>query len=216
VSRHAHTYLRIACVAPLVSTFRRVDVLRRGLGGGAALVVSGAALGALAEPTAAAVPDVDLSYLRLLTAAELLKADFQEQALASGTLDAPATRLVRRMRAADRGHYAGLAALLSGGGQSAATSDDIDFAYPRGSFDSQDAIAKLGWKLGTLTLGAYLGAIQNVQTPAGRLALAQIAANEAQQLSGLAVFARRPIIGSAFAAALPIDSVSAALDEYES
>ena len=198
------------------ATLRRADVLRRGLGSGVALVASGATLGALAAPAAAAVPDVDLSYFRLLTAAELLKVDFQAKALANGELDAQATRVVRRMRAADRGHYAGLAALLNGGGQTAATADDIDFGYPRGSFDSQDAIAKLGWKLGTLTLGAYLGAVLNVQTPAARLALAQIAANEAQQLSALAPFARRPTIGSAFAAALPIDSVSAALDEYES
>ena len=198
------------------ATLRRADVLRRGLGGGAALVASGAALGALAAPAAAVAPDVDLSYFRLLTAAELLKADFQERTLASGKLDASARRLVRRMQAADRGHYAGLAALLNGGGQTAATADDIDFAYPRGSFDSQGAIVKLGWKLGTLTLGAYLGAIRNVQSPAARLALAQIAANEAQQQSALAPFARRPAIGSAFAAALPIDSVSAVLDEYES
>ena len=195
---------------------RRADVLRRGLGGGVALIASGAALGPLAVPGAAAMPDVDLSYFRLLTAAELLKSDFQERALASGKLDGAAARLVVRMQAADRGHYAGLAALLNGGGQTAATADDIDFTYPRGSFDSQRAIVRLGWKLGSLSLGAYLGAIQNVQTPAARLALAQIAANEAQQQSALAPFARRPAIGSAFASALPIDSVSAALDEYES
>jgi ferritin-like protein len=194
---------------------RRADVLRRGLGGGAALIASGAALGALAAPAAPVAPDVDLFYFRLLTAAELLKADFQGRALASGKLDAPATRLVRQMQADDRAHSAGLAALLNGEGQTAATPDDIDFSYPRGSFDSRASIAKLGWRLGTLTVGAYLGAIQHVQSPAARLALAQIAANEAQQLGALAPFARRPAIGSAFAAALPIDSVSAALDEYE-
>ena len=181
-----------------------------------ALVASGAALGALAAPAAAAVPDVDLSYLRVLTAAELLKGDFQAKALASGKLDASATRLVRRMQADDKAHYAGLASLLTGAGQAAATDDDIDFSYPRASFDSRDSIATLAWKLVTLSLGAYLGAIENVQTPAARRALAQIAANEAQQLSALAPFARRPTIGRAFAAALPIDSVSAALDEYES
>ena len=197
-------------------TLRRVDVLRRGLGGGAALVASGGAFDGLAASAAAAVPDVDLSYLRLLTATELLKNDFQAKALASGKLDASATRLVRRMRADDQGHYAGLAALLNSSGQSPATADDIDFAYPRGSFGSRDAIVKLGWRLGTLTLGAYLGAVHNVQTPAARLAFAQIAANEAQQLSALAPLAGRPVIGSAFAGALPIDSVSAALDEYES
>jgi len=195
---------------------RRADVLRRGLGGGVALLSSGAALGALAAPASAAVPDVDLSYLRLLTATELLKGDFQAKALASGKLDALGIRLVRRMQADDRAHYSGLASLLTGAGQPPATADDIDFSYPRGSFDSRDSSAKLAWKLATLSLGAYLGAIENVQTSAARLALAQIAANEAQQSSALAPLVRRPSIGSAFAAALPIDSVSAALDEYES
>ncbi len=113
-------------------TLRRAEVLRRGLGGGVALVASGAALGALAAPAAAAVPDVDLSYLRVLTAAELLKGDFQAKALASGKLDASATRLVRRMQADDKAHYTGLASLLNGAGQAAATDDDIDFSYPRG------------------------------------------------------------------------------------
>jgi hypothetical protein len=200
----------------MTAPLRRVDMLRRGLGGGAALIVSGSALGALAAPAAAALPDLDLSYLRLLTAAELLKADFQEKALASGKLDVAATRLVRRMQAADKAHYSGLASLLTGAGQPPATADDIDFTYPTASFDSEDAIVKLGWTLATLTLGGYLGAIGNVQTPAARLALAQIAANEAQQLAALAPFVRRPIIGNAFAAALPIDAVSAALDAYES
>jgi hypothetical protein len=38
----------------------------------------------------------------------------------------------------------------------------------------------------TLSLGAYLGALENVQTPAYRLALAQIAANEASTVSAFA------------------------------
>jgi hypothetical protein len=198
------------------SQLRRAQVLRRGLGGGVALLTSGASLGALAGPARAAVPDVDLSYLRVLIATELLKGDFQENALASGTLDASATRLLRRMKTDDKAHSVGLASLLAGAGQPPATADDIDFSYPRGSFDTRDAIVKLGWTLATLALGAYVGAIENVQTPAARLALAQIAANEAQQLSALAPFARRPTIGRAFAAALSIDAVSAALDEYES
>jgi len=74
----------------------------------------------------------------------------------------------------------------------------------------------LAWKLTSLALGAYLGALENVQTPSIRLPLAQIAANEAQQLSALAPLVGRQAIGAAFAAALPIDVVSAALDEYES
>jgi hypothetical protein len=178
-----------------------------------------AGLAALAGPRsafAAGVPDSDLAYLRVLVAAELLKSDFASAARASRTLTTRSTRLIERIRADDGAHYAGLAALLSGAGQTPATADDIDFAYPRGSFSSQRAVLGLAWKLGTLTLGAYLGAVENVLTPSLRLPLGQIAANEAQQLSALAAVAGRPVIGGAFAASLPIAAVSSALDEYES
>lgn len=188
----------------------RAQLLRRGAGGALLLATFGA-------PAAnAAAPDVDLSYLRLLTAGELLKADFETKALASGKLSASAAAVVRRIHADDRAHYAGLAALLSGEGQAATTADDIDFSYPRGSFGSEGAIAKLAWKLGTLSVGAYLGAVESVQTSKLRLPLGQIVANEAQQLSAVGRLLGRPPIGRAFAPALPIDAVSAALDAYES
>jgi hypothetical protein len=195
----------------------RTELLRRGVAAGALGLGSGAGLAALAGPASAeSVPDVDLSYLRLLVATELLKTDFEARALASGTLAGSSAALVRRMHADDRAHYGGLATLLSGEGQPATTPDDIDFSYPRGSFGSQGAIAKLAWRLGTMTTGAYLGAVQSVQTPKLRLPLGQIVANEAQQLSAVGRLLGRPMIGRAFAAALPIEAVSAALDEYES
>jgi hypothetical protein len=120
------------------------------------------------------------------------------------------------MHADDVAHYRGLAALLTAAGQTPTKAGDIDFSYPKGTFRLQGSIVKLAWKLGTLTLGAYLGAVTNVQTPELRQPLGQIAANEAQQLSALALLLRRPVVGGAFAAALPIDAVSSALDEYES
>jgi hypothetical protein len=185
----------------------RADALRTGVGSGAALL----GLGVWAGEAAAAVPDVDLSYLRLLVAAELLKTDFAARATAGGTL----TGLAPRMHAADTAHYAGLAALLTDAGQQPATAGDIDYTYPRGSFARMHSTAVLAWKLTSLTLGAYLGALEQVQTPSIRLPLGQIAANEAQQLAALAHLVGRPAIGGAFAPALPIDVVSAALDEYE-
>jgi hypothetical protein len=190
----------------------RAGLLRTGVGGGAALL----GLGVWAERAAAAVPDVDLSYLRLLVATELLKADFATQAIASGKLGTPAAGIVRHMHAADHAHYTGLAALMNDAGQRPATADDIAFSYPRGTFASARSAATLAWKLTSLTLGAYLGALEQVQTPTIRLPLGQIAANEAQQQSALAPLVGRQSIGSAFAAALPIDAVSAALDHYES
>lgn len=197
----------------LALALTRSELLRRGV----LLAASGTALGAVEAPAASAdIPDVDLSYLRLLVGAELLKTDFETRALATRALAAPATRVVRRMRADDLAHYHALAALLSGAGQSAATAADIDFAYPRGTFQAQRSIAARAWKLVTVSLGGYLGALEAVQTPQLRRPLGQIAANEAQQVSALAQLLGRPTIGGAFAASLPIDAVSAALDEYES
>ena len=192
----------------------RAELLRRG---GALLAFGAFAAPAIAAPAGAAVvPDGDIAYLRLLIAVELLKTDFQARALASGRLSRPTARTMRRMHADDNAHYVGLGALMNQAAQQPATAADIDFSYPAGSLASQHAIANRSLRLATLALGAYLGAVQNVQTPELRLPLGQIAANEAQHVSVLAQLVGKPAIGRPFAAALPIDAVSAALDTYES
>ena len=201
----------------MTSGFSRAGLLRRGAAGGGALLLSGSTISALAGPAAAAtVPDNDLSHLRLLIGAELLAIDFQTHALASGKIPAASSALFKQMLADENAHYQGLANLMTGAGQVPATSDDINFAYPKGSFDSEASIMKLAGTLEGLALGAYLGAVQNVQTPQLRLPIGQIAANEAQHVSALAVSAGRPPIGRAFAPSLQIGAVSAALDTYES
>jgi ferritin-like protein len=195
----------------------RGELLRRGVGGGAVLVASGTGLAAFAAPAAAdVVPDGDLAYLRLLVAAELLKADFASDALGSGKLRGSTARLFRRTRNDDLAHYKRLAALVTDSGQTPATAADIDFSYPSGTFRSASSMRTRGFRIGTLALGAYLGALENVETASLRLPLAQIAANEAQQVSALAQSVGRPTVGAAFAPALPIETVSAALDAYES
>jgi len=201
--------VRLMQVSASVLHMSRAALLRRGVAGGALLAFPGAA-------AAADVPDVDLSFLRLLVGAELLKADFQRRAAASHKLAPSAASLFARTGADDRAHYAGLAALLKGAGQTPATPDDIDFSYPRGSFGSQKAIVTLASKLARVTLGGYLGAVENVQTAQLRRPLGQIAANEAQQVSALAQLLGRPPVGGAFAETLQIDAVSTALDAYES
>jgi len=191
--------------------------LRHGAVGGGALVLSASGLGALSgAASAATLPDGDLAYLRLLVAAELLAADFQGQALRSGKLSRSRGALVRRMAADEKVHYSGLAELLSNAGQVPATAADIDFSYPKGSFESARAIMKLAARIEALTLGAYLGAVENVQTPDIRLPIGQIVANEAQHVGALAGAAGRPVIGKAFAPALQIDTASAALSAFES
>lgn len=196
----------------------RAELLRRGAFGGGALLVSASGLSALAgTASAAAPPDADLAYLRLLIATELLGIDFQTHALASRKLHTDgAAALIRRMRTDENAHYTKLAAVLTAAMQTPATSADIDFAYPKGSFRSESSILKLAGRIERLMVGAYLGAAENVETPELRLPLGQIAANEAQHVGALEALEGRSVIGKAFAPALQIGSVSDALDEYES
>ncbi len=196
----------------------RAELLRRGAVGGGALLVSASGFSAFAGTASAdAPPDADLAYLRLLIAAELLGIDFQTHALASRKLHTKgAAALIRRMRADETAHYAKLAAVLTAAGQTPATSADIDFSYPKGSFRSESSILKLAGRLERLMLGAYLGAAENVETAELRLPIGQIAANEAQHVGALEALEGRSVIGKAFAPALQIGSVSDALDEFES
>ena len=189
--------------------------MRRGAVGGGA-VLSASVFGALARRADAATPsDNDLAYLRLLVAAELLAADFQAKALASGRLNRHSRTVVRKMATDERRHYARLAQLVTAAGQPPATPSDIDFSYPKGSFASQASVLKLAAEIETLVLGAYLGAIENVEAAELRLPIGQIAANEAQHAGALAALRGRNAIGRAFAPSLQIDEASAALDRFE-
>lgn len=196
----------------------RAELLRRGAVGGGALLVSASGLSAFAgTASAAAPPDADLAYLRLLIAAELLGIDFQTHALASRKLHKEgAAALIRRMRTDENAHYLSLAAVLTAAGQTPATSADIDFTYPKGAFRSQVSILRLAGRIERLMVGAYLGAVENVETPELRLPLGQIAANEAQHVGALEGLAGRSVIGKAFVPAVQMGAVSDALDEFES
>jgi hypothetical protein len=201
----------------VTATLSRDQLLRRGAVGGGAVVLSGSVIAALAgRAGAATVPDSDLAHLRLLVAAELLAADFQAQALASGKLSGRSTAVIRKMAADEKAHCTSLAQLVAGAGQVPATADDIDFSYPSGSFASEAAVLKLAAEIEALVLGAYLGSIANLQTAELRLPIGQIAANEAQHVSALAALGGRSVIGRAFAPSLRIDAASTALDRFES
>ena len=197
--------------------FTRAGLLRRGAVGGGALLVSASGLTAFAgAASAATIPDADLAYLRLLIAAELLALNFQGTALASGKLRHDARPVIRKMRADEKAHYTKLAGVLTAAGGTPATSGDIDFTYPRKSFRSQASILRLAEQIERLLLGAYLGAVENVETPELRLPIGQIAANEAQHAGALAELAGGGVVGRAFAPALQMAAASDALDRFES
>ena len=197
----------------------RAGFLRHGAVGGGALLVSASGLptlGFAGTASAGTTPDGDLAYLRVLIAAELLAVDFQGKALRSRKLKHAAHSLFSRIRSDEKQHYSRLATLLTDAGQTPATAADIDFTYPKGTFSTQGSITRLAGRLEHLMVGAYLGAVENVETPALRLPIGQIAANEAQHQGALAALHGQPVVGKPFAPALQIGAVSNALDEFES
>jgi len=191
--------------------------LRRGAAGGGALLVSASGIAALPGLASAdTIPDGDLAYLRLLIAAELLAVDFQTNALNSGRLRHAGHRLLRQIRSDEHAHYNGLAAQLTAAGGTPATSGDIDFRYPTGTFRSQASILRMAGRLEHLLVSAQVGAVENLETPALRLLVGQIVANEAQHQGALAGLRGEPAVGKALAPALQMGAVSNVLDEFES
>src|SRR5437868_2931017 len=87
--------------------------------------------------SAAALPEGDLAYLRLLVGVELLTLDFSSSHTG-----------YKRMHADDSAHYHGLVNLLGRGGVVAATPGDVDFTYP-----AKAQAAQLARTLKSLSVG---------------------------------------------------------------
>jgi len=196
----------------------RGQLILRGAKGGAALFLTGSLAGSLVDSAVAAdtVPDSDLAYARLLVGAELLGLDFYMRAIASKRLSGDALGSLKRARLNERGHYNRIAEILSGAGQTPAVASDFEFSYPRGAFASKASIARLGVRLEATFMGAYLGAVEGLQTSALKQPVAQIAANEAEHLSVFRRLSGRSPIGIALPRPLTIDEASNALDAFTS
>ena len=193
----------------------RAGLLFAGARRGAALIVAGGAFGALAE-TASADPlsDNDLAFARLLVGAELLSIDFYTRALNAAKFKAVGHKYIRTVRANEVDHYHSVAGILTGAGLTAATAEDFDFSYPRGTFADAGSIARFGRQLETLQLGSYLGAVSSVQASMLVQPFARIGASEAQHLSLWGSLLGGHPVSSAFPAPLTIDQVSDAMDAY--
>jgi hypothetical protein len=201
----------------LAATLSRVQLISRTAKGGAALLLAGGSAGPLARLASAdSIPDADLAYARLLISAELLASDFYSRAVAAKQFSGSALEYLKHARDNERAHYRSVAAILTGAGETAATSSDFDFSYPKGSFGSRSTIAKRGVRLETIVLGAYLGAVDGLQTPALKQPMARIAASEAQHLSLFSELAGGDPVGNSFPRPLAIDEASNALDAYTS
>ena len=196
----------------------RGQLISRGAKGGAALLLAGSLGGSLVDSATGAdtVPDSDLAYARLLVGAELLGVDFYTRAIASKRLRGDALGFLKRARLNEREHYNRMSEILSGAGQTPAVASDFDVSYPKGAFASRSSLAKLGVRLEAAFMGAYLGAVEGLQTSALKQPLAQIAANEAEHLSVFMRLSGRSPIGIALPRPLTIDEASNALDVFTS
>ena len=183
-----------------------MHISRRGL------LVAGAAL-ALAPTAAGADPvgDDDLAWLRLLTGAELLGADFYASAIAAHELGA---KHLKDALAGTKQSYTLLAGLLTGAGATPASADDFDFAYPRGAFATGGSIAKLAVAHESTFLGASLGAVDATQSPALKGPLARLAAAHAQHLAVFKQLLGGHPLRPAYPGGLSLDRASALLDPY--
>jgi Ferritin-like domain len=199
----------------MTASLSRAQLLSRGAKGGTALLLAGSVAGLFARSASAdALPDADLAYARLLVGAELLAADFYAQAISSRQFSGHNSRYLKRALFNEREHYRSVSGILTGAGQTPATAADFDFSYPKRSFVSKTSVAKLGVKLETTFLGAYLGAVDGLQTNALKQPVARIAASEAEHLSVFTQLAGGNPVGISFPNALTIDEASNALDAY--
>lgn len=202
---------------PGSSMVNRAQLFSRGARGGAAFLLAGSLAGSLVASAAAeTIPDNDLAYARLLVGAELLALDFYAQAITSKRVSRGALGYLKRARVNEREHYDKVSEILSSAGQTPAVASEFDFSYPKGAFASKSSIAKLGVKLETAFMGAYLGAVDGLQTNALKQTVAQIAANEAEHLSVLMRLSGRSPIGISLPRPLTIDQASNALDVFTS
>ena len=194
----------------------RGELLSGGARGAAGLLLAGSAFGLAPAVARADTPsDNDLAYARLLVTMELAL-DFYSTAISSRHAHGAALTGLRRARADEAKHRDAAAAVLTSAGQVPPLADDVDFSYPRGSFASRASIARLGARLESLFLGAYLGAVEGYEANALKQSAARAAASEAQHLSVFTAEARGERLGPAFPKALAIDRVSNALDRFTS
>ena len=193
----------------------RAGLFSKGAKAGAALLVAGSAA-SLVVPVAAADPlsDNDLAYIRLLVGTELLGIDFYTRALDAKKLGSKGQKNLSAALVNEKEHYQSVAAILSGAGLVPAVSSDVDFAYPKGSFDTAAAVTKLAAQLESAFLGAYLGAVGGMQSNALLGGMSRIAANQAQHLSVFQNMLFGKPINVSFPPAMSIQAVSAVMDGF--
>ena len=189
----------------------RADLVRRG----AALAVTGAAVGVFTE-TASADPisDQDLAYVRLLVTAELLQSNFYNQAVAASNTSGEVEKFLKRAYMNEQEHYNSVAGIISGAGNVPAVSADINFSYPAGTFDDETSILKAAAALESAVVSMYAGAMGGIVTNQFKAGIGQIAACEAQHASYFQAATGGHPFWLSFPPAFTIQQASDAMNAY--
>jgi hypothetical protein len=194
-----------AAPAPPRARFDR----RRFLVGAAGTV--GLALGPVGAPTAAAATDDDLAYANFGLAASFLLAEYYTRVLRAGRLGPAARPALRRGRSASVLHARALTDVLTGAGDTPATAEDFEFAWPAAALATAAVTRRTGLTVLDVVRGAYQTASATLSESSYRVLFASLAASVAMQAGALGSpgAAVEPFPG-----ALDLEAASAALEAY--
>ena len=159
------------------TTTTRGRFLSLGAKGGLALAAGGTLLAAATGP-ALGQASGDVAIAKLAATAELLAINFYGRAIGTGHFTGDELAYLKAARQNERDHYAALADVLG-----SAAPKDLMFTYPAGTLASAGSVATTGVALETAFVGAYLGAVEALESDDLKAVAGQIGANEAQHLT---------------------------------
>jgi hypothetical protein len=179
------------------------------VGAAGAAGAAGLALGHAGGANAAT--DDDLAFANFGLASSYLLADFYGRALQAGRLGPAARPTLRQGRTASNLQARALTDLLAGAGDTPATAEDFEFAWPAAAMATAPAIRRTGLTVLDAARGAYQTASATLSESSYRVLFASLAASVAEQAGALA------LPGAAvepFPVALDLEAASAALEAY--
>ena len=172
-------------------------------------------------PKADAMPQMaasagDLEIVRFALQMEQLEAAFYAQVVGAhqkrAYLTARQFELTQQIAAAEAAHVSALQAVLTGANQSAP--DAPAFAFPAEVFLSPITFSRLAYTLEEIGIGAYLGAVGNIQSDEIRRAAASIYGAEAQHAAILRTFASFDFAPKYYEVPLSVDQVTKLIAPY--
>ena len=179
---------------------------------GTGLAVSGLAVPrGLAAATATATDD-EIAFAGFGQAAELLLADVTRGRPRRKIVTGAAARDLAHGALSATEHAASLAKLLTDAGQTASVAEDVEFAWPDGTFATRRTAGRSGLEVARPLLGLYPGSAIGDSIGSYRTLFATMAANVAQQVAALSRLSGGRMVGISFPPAVDVQTASDAIE----